>query len=100
MFGHQSPQATGHTGRGVIEARVGGGKRKALHGKGLEPALGRPLPRQRFVARLCVVFGLRRRRCNRSGMGMRTGHTSPQAPHRLEAVTRSLVLSSPSRWGR
>ncbi|CAB5673564.1 Uncharacterised protein [Aeromonas hydrophila] len=37
---------------------MGGGKGKALHGEGLEPAPGRPLPRQRFVAGLCVVLGL------------------------------------------
>ena len=30
VFGHQASQATGHTGRGVVEARVGGGKSKAL----------------------------------------------------------------------
>ena len=30
---------------------------------------------------------------------MRTGHTSPQAPHRLDAVARSAVASSPSKWG-
>lgn len=58
MFGHQAPQTTDHTGRGVVEARVGGGKGKALHGKRLEPAPGRPLPRQRFVAGLGVVLGL------------------------------------------
>lgn len=40
-----------------------------------------------------------RSRISNCGIGMRTGHTSPQAPHRLDAVARSAVASRPSRCG-